>query len=191
MTNHYMNVSALKKQLRRVMRERKAAMTEEQKQLEAVAVFSAIEHTTAFADARSVLLYYSLPDELPTHQAVQRWATMKDLYLPRVSGDDLELVRYNGILDDNNPFHIAEPVGPPCRISPDLVIVPGVAFDSRCNRMGRGRGFYDRMLNNAHSYTIGVALSCQMVERVPCEPHDRPLDAVVTATQTFFRETEP
>ena len=178
----------LKKQLRREMRERKTAMTDEQKQAEADAVFAAIEQLDVFAAAHTVLLYYSLPDELPTHSVVERWAAMKDVLLPRVKGENLELVLYNGLLDDNNAFHIAEPVGSPCDVTPDLVIVPGVAFDRFCNRMGRGRGFYDRLLNHSRCYTIGVALSCQMVEQVPGESHDRPLDTVVTATAAFFHD---
>ena len=178
-----MDIALLKKQLRRAMRERKAALTAEQKQAEADAVFAAIERLEAFAQARSVLLYFSMPDELPTHRVVERWAELKQVYLPRVAGDDLELVRYDGRLDDNNPFHIAEPVGTASDIVPDLVIVPGVAFDRQRNRLGRGRGFYDRLLAVAAVHTVGVALTCQIVDQVPCEPHDRPLDTVVTASE--------
>ena len=178
-------IPALKQQLRKTMRSLKASVTPEQKQAEADAVFAAIEHLPAFEKARTVLLYYSLPDELPTHRVVDRWAATKVVLLPRVVGDDLELVRYDGRLDDDNPFHIAEPVGPATNQKPDLVIVPGVAFDSHCRRMGRGRGYYDRLLAMAITYTIGVALTCQIVDNVPCEPHDRPLDAVVTATNIY------
>ncbi|MBQ7690412.1 MAG: 5-formyltetrahydrofolate cyclo-ligase [Muribaculaceae bacterium] len=178
----------LKKQLRREMRERKATVTPQAKQAEADAVFAAIEHLEAFAQARTVLLYYSMPDELPTHRVVNRWAKCKQVYLPRVAGDDLELVCYDGRLDDNNPFHIAEPVGPAIDITPDLVIVPGVAFDQQCNRLGRGRGYYDRLLPSSAALTVGVALTCQIVDHVPCEPHDQPIDIVVTATDVYHSE---
>ncbi len=176
-----MDITTQKKQLRKLMRERKAALTAEQKQAEADAVFAAIERLPEFAQASTILLYYSMPDELPTHRVVERWSATKRVLLPRVAGDDLELVAYDGRLSSDNAFHIAEPTGPALDVVPDLVVVPGVAFDRQCNRMGRGRGFYDRLLAMAASRTIGVALTCQMVEQVPCEPHDRPLDMVATA----------
>ena len=172
-----------KKALRRLMRELKSQISQEQKQSEADTVFAAIEATPEFSKAESILLYYSLPDELPTHEVLQCWHAIKRIYLPRVKGDDLEIVAYNGMLDDDNDFHIGEPVGPALDVVPDMVIVPAVALDSRCHRMGRGRGYYDRLLQDSHSFKLGVALDCQLVENVPCEPHDQPLDAIATAQQ--------
>ena len=104
--------------------------------------------------------------------------------MPRVKGDDLEIVPYLGAdsLDDNNKFHIGEPVGeavdPSCL---ELIIVPAVALDEKRNRLGRGKGYYDRLLSTTHCPTIGVACGFQLVEEVPVEPHDRPLDYVVTS----------
>lgn len=178
----------LKKQLRRQMRLSKAQVADAQKQVEADVVFAALERMPEFETASSVLLYYSLPDELPTHRVLQQWCRQKTIYLPRVSGDDLEIVLYDGNLNDDNPFHIAEPVGPSLDIVPPLVIVPAVALDSFCHRMGRGRGYYDRLLSQSRAFTVGVALDCQLVTSVPCEPHDKALDAVVTAaTGVIYR----
>ena len=65
--------------------------------------------------------------------------------------------------------------------SPDLVIVPGLAFDSRGARLGRGRGFYDRWLNeNPAVKALGVCFKCQIVESVPTEPHDARVHAILT-----------
>lgn len=175
-------IMAQKKQLRREMRQRKAALSPEQKLAEAQVVFSAVEQMPEFRHADSVLFYYSLPDELPTHEALVRWCGMKTVYLPRVKGDDLEIVAYSGSLDDDNAFHIGEPVGPAVDFVPPLVIVPAVALDAHCRRMGRGRGYYDRLLADAAVFKVGVALDCQIVPEVPCEPHDQPLDAVVAAS---------
>ena len=174
-----------KKALRRLMRQQKAACTPQQKQAEADKVFAAIEALPEFAHARRVLLYYSLPDELPTHAVLDRWHAMKEVYLPRVVGDDLEIVRYDGTLSDDNDFHIGEPVGPAVEVALDMIIVPAVALDASCRRMGRGRGYYDRLLSQHDVFTVGVALECQLVDAVPCEPHDRALHAVVTASHVF------
>lgn len=176
-----MNCELSKKQLRRLIRERKAAMAPEQMQEEADLVFQDIEQTDIFQNAHTILLYYSLPDELPTHRVVERWATMKEVYLPRVAGKDLEIVRYDGHLDDNNSFHVPEPVGPAVDIVPDIIIVPGMAFDTEGHRLGRGGGFYDRLLSRMHTFTIGVALNCQICHDIPCEPHDCTMHMVMTS----------
>ena len=175
------SIAQQKTALRRLMRQRKAAVTPEQKQAEADRVFNAVERLPQFEVARRILLYYSLPDELPTHRVLERWHKLKEVYLPRVKGNDLEIVRYDSTLSDDNAFHIGEPQGEPVDFVPELVIVPAVALDVDCRRMGR-------LLTHASAFKVGVALECQLVDRVPCEPHDQPLDAVVTASRTLLRK---
>ena len=63
----------------------------------------------------------------------------------------------------------------------ELIIVPAVALDGKRNRLGRGKGFYDRLLSTTDCPTIGVVCDFQLVEEVPVESHDRPLDCVVTS----------
>ena len=65
----------------------------------------------------------------------------------------------------------------------ELVIVPGLAFDQAGRRLGRGKGYYDRFLFSLPSKTpkIGLAFSFQIVEQVPCDPHDFPLTSVISA----------
>ena len=65
----------------------------------------------------------------------------------------------------------------------DLVLVPGVAFDVRGCRLGRGKGFYDRLLPQVRGTTCGVAFDEQIVEAVPVEPHDICLDCILTPTR--------
>ena len=71
----------------------------------------------------------------------------------------------------------------------DLILVPGVAFDERCNRLGRGGGFYDRFLGGVGPDTpvAGIAFELQMVRSVPMERHDRAMDAVVTESRLIVR----
>ena len=91
-------------------------------------------------EARTVLLYHSLPDEPDTHAFVRQWAREKRILLPVVVGDDLELRIYT---DDGSlrtgAFHIAEPTGKAFTdyAAIDLAIVPGVAFDREGNLFGR------------------------------------------------------
>ena len=70
----------------------------------------------------------------------------------------------------------------------DSVIVPGIAFDSQGNRLGFGKGNYDRFLKRAtHAVKIGLAYDSQMVESIPSQEHDVPMDFVVTPTRILRR----
>ncbi|MDD5140308.1 MAG: 5-formyltetrahydrofolate cyclo-ligase [Verrucomicrobiales bacterium] len=62
----------------------------------------------------------------------------------------------------------------------DLVLVPGVAFDLHGNRLGRGRGFYDRLLQSASGVKCGVCYDIQLLENIPAEPHDAKVDFILT-----------
>ena len=80
-------------------------------------------------------------------------------------------------------FGIGEPTGPEFTEldKVEMIVVPGVAFDRQNNRMGRGRGFYDRLLKSTpNAVKVGVAFHFQMVPEVPTEPFDIPMDAVLS-----------
>ena len=68
--------------------------------------------------------------------------------------------------------------------SPEIVLVPLLAFDIQLNRLGYGGGFYDRTLTN-QQIKIGVAFECMRVECVPTEPHDIRLDYIVTESGVY------
>ena len=183
-----------KKELRQLIKQLKAMTPVAVREVEASMVFNTIKAIPVWQRAQHILCYWSLPDELPTHESVNNWlADGTNIYLPRVTGDDLEIVPYHGpeSLDDNNKFHIGEPVGdavdPSCL---ELIIVPAVALDQKRNRLGRGKGYYDRLLSVTDCPTIGVACEFQLVDEVPVEPHDRPLDCVVTSDTVIFDETK-
>lgn len=181
-----------KKELRQQIKQLKAITPIAVRKVEAKMVFSTIKAMPVWQQSQHILCYWSLPDELPTHECVNKWLDDgKNIYLPRVNGDELEIVPYHGSqsLDDNNKFHIGEPVGeavdPICL---ELIIVPAVALDANRNRLGRGKGFYDRLLSSCQCPTIGVVCDFQLVDEVPVESHDRPLDCIVTSDTVIFEE---
>ena len=109
----------------------------------------------------------------------------KTLLLPCVQGDDLVLRRYMGpeCMVSGEQFGIGEPTGPEWTDlgAVELIVVPGVAFDSEGNRMGRGRGFYDRLLKSTpRAAKVGVAYDFQMLDHIATEPHDVRMDRVIT-----------
>lgn len=171
-----------KAEIRRLIRARKALLTDADRALQAEAVFAAVERTELFATARRIMVYRSLPDELPTDSFIDRWTARKQLFLPRVCGDELEVLPYRPDRLKHGAFNIEEPDGnetvDPATL--DLIIVPAVALDPAGNRLGRGKGFYDRLLRRTSAATIGVGFACQLLPALPAEPHDVRLDLVIT-----------
>ena len=171
-----------KASLRRQMRQSKAALTTEQKNAESSAVWQYVEATPVFAEAQHILLYHSLPDELSTHQVIDRWVELgKTIYLPVVIGDDLVVRRYSREAMQQGEFNIMEPTGADTDTDVlQLIIVPGVAFDSAGNRLGRGKGYYDRLLSRTHATCIGVCYKCQLLPSIPAEAHDKVMHYIIT-----------
>lgn len=174
-----------KRELRKQIRAAKKAVPFCEKLRRSESVMQQVEKLDCFAKADTVLLYWSMEDEVQTHDFVNRWYKTKTLLLPCVEGDDLILRQYTGpeCLKAGEQFGIGEPTGP---VFTDLqrvqlIIVPGVAFDRQGNRMGRGRGFYDRLLKSTpNAYKVGVAFDFQMFGTIPTETFDVPMDEVIT-----------
>ena len=182
-----------KKEVRRQIRALKRAMTDDEKRRQSEFIMQQVEQMTAFLEAQTVLLYWSMDDEVQTHDFVDRWCQSKKMLLPCVDGDDLLLRPYTGrdCLVAGEQFGIGEPAAYDATGNAlpvfkdleaiDLIIVPGVAFDRDGNRLGRGRGFYDRMLKSTpNALKVGLAFDFQMLDKVPTEPFDVKMDFVIS-----------
>lgn len=178
-----------KKQLRKQIRERKKEFSLSEKIELSRPVFEKIEKEELFKEAKVVLLYYSMDDEVYTHDFVEKHYKTKTILLPCVDGDDLILRQYLGIesMKAGEQFGILEPVGKEFNDLEkiDLMIIPGVAFDKEKNRLGRGRGFYDRLLKTVNATKIGVCFDFQVVEQVPTEDFDVKMDVVISTTNIY------
>ena len=166
------------------MRELKRQLTPEEKLRRSEAVMRQVEQLPEFRKARVVLMYWSMADEVQTHAFVERWHREKTVLLPCVDGDDLRLRQYTGpeCLVAGEQFGIGEPTGPEWTDleAVELIVVPGVAFDLRNNRMGRGRGFYDRLLKSTpRAVKVGVAYGFQLLDEIPVEAFDVPMNLVI------------
>ncbi len=169
--------------IRKFIRIQKNGLNDETKQLASKLVFRHIENLLIFNEANNILLYHSLPDELHTIAAIDSWKQKKNIYLPRVNGEDLEIVQYNNSCLASGAFYIKEPTG--CNITDisaiDLIIVPAVAFDRNGNRIGRGKGFYDRLLAKCdRQIKIGIGYDFQLIDEIEAERHDIPVDMIIT-----------
>jgi len=141
--------------------------------------------------ARSVLFYSPIAGELDLTPLIQTALEAgKVVLLPRydAKAGSYEAVRVAGLKADCAPgkFGIAEP-GAHCPAYPlkslDLALAPGLGFDLAGRRLGRGRGFYDRLLAQVAGAKCGVAFDQQIVGEIPAEGHDVPVDFILTPTR--------
>lgn len=171
-----------KQEIRRKIKALRTMLSEEERHSAAEEVFRQLEQTAAFIMAERILMYHSLPDELSTHAFLRKWSGRKRFFLPRVNGVNLDILPYNESRLELGSFHIEEPIGDdvvdPAEI--ELIIVPAVAYDRSGNRLGRGKGFYDRLLSSSHATKIGVGYDFQLLDSLPAEKHDVPVDIVIT-----------
>lgn len=69
----------------------------------------------------------------------------------------------------------------------DLFIVPAIAYDKNCNRLGRGGGYYDRLLSKVKGYAAGLVFDAQIADEIPREPHDCTVDAVFAPSNAYYK----
>ena len=178
--------------LRREVRARVARLTPEQRGEAADQFFQRVTTWSVWREARTVLLTWSLPDELSaTGLIAAALAEGRRVALPGFDAASGQYVAYevNHHEQDLVPgkFGIREPHPDLLKVfltELDLVIVPGVAFDATGNRLGRGRGFYDRLLGEASGADFcGIGFDEQIVSRVPVEPHDIQLHYLLTPSR--------
>ncbi len=174
----------MKQALRTEIKKKITALNADERKCLSKATLFEIEQLPEFQEAKTVLLFWSLPDELITHEFLDKWHTRKKLLLPVVNGDELELRRYTGSKNlETGRFGIPEPQGEPFEEwdKVDMILVPGVAFDRDKNRLGRGKGYYDKLLPKLSGIKIGICFPCQLVEGVPCCEWDVRMDKVVSS----------
>jgi 5,10-methenyltetrahydrofolate synthetase len=174
-----------KKMARQRIKRLVSVMTPEQKAAQSAAIWERLEKNDAFHNATDILAYWSMDDEVQTPAFIEKWAAAgKRFYLPSIQGEDLVVKRYTGTqaLTPGESFSIPEPTGEPVTdLSPiTLVIVPGRAFDAAGHRLGRGRGFYDRLLPQLpHALKAGVCFDCQKLPSVPTDNNDIKMNFVI------------
>ena len=156
--------------------------TKEQLLEQSERILAQLEQHPDFVKAEKVMLYSALPDEVQTQAFLEKWHLKKQIILPTVVGDDIIPVAYTADTSFAvGDFNILEPQNEPYTGDFDLIIVPGVAFDRKGNRRGRGRGYYDRFLSQHLSVKrIGICFDFQLVDAVPAEPFDIQMDEVIS-----------
>lgn len=176
-----------KRALRRELRARRAAVPAHLRSAWSKAIASRAASLPEWRDAGIIHLFIgSLPGEVETRSLVEA-ALLEDktLLCPRVAGAELESRRIRS-LDDLAPGYrgLPEPDPARCELAPageaELLLVPGLAFTARGDRLGMGSAFYDRLLAGIAAPAVALTFELQLVDELPVAPHDRPVDAIVT-----------
>ncbi|HUG20645.1 MAG TPA: 5-formyltetrahydrofolate cyclo-ligase [Planctomycetaceae bacterium] len=153
-----------------------------------------------YRSAKTVLAYVGHRSEVQTLPLIeQRLRDSEPTAVPWCEDGRLRLFRLESLDDlETGSFGIYEPrrdlrneSSRNVQLSDiDVILVPGIAFDRSGGRLGQGKGYYDKLLQDARprSTLIGLAFDCQVVDVVPREPHDVPLDLVVTESATIVKD---
>ena len=180
---------AEKRRLRTLLRQQRRALSAQAVRKNSRRITARLCARAMFRQARQILLYSPDDNEVDTEGLWQE-ARRRGIavYYPRVTADkqQVEFVRRH----DSQPlipgvFDILVPPGEDMLTSvtqTDLILIPGVGFDQTGHRLGRGRGYYDRAVKGvlAGALRVGLAHECQIVSRLPVDPHDERVDYIVT-----------
>ncbi|HTR42599.1 MAG TPA: 5-formyltetrahydrofolate cyclo-ligase [Pseudomonadales bacterium] len=169
------------------------SLSAEKRASDSAKLCASLKQHHSFQNAASILFFAPLPEEPDLWPLLNETLATKKLialpcfdsesqtYLPRRIADiHVEIM--------SGKFGIREPA-PTCIAIPladlDLVLVPGVAFDASGRRLGRGKGYYDRLLQNFSGKKIGIAFDEQIVDAIPVEKNDVKVDLILTPTRSM------
>lgn len=180
-----------KHQLRKTILTQLSAMDPQQATTWSQQACKRLGRLEVFQQSRRVFIYVSFRHEVQTHDLIRDLLDGdKTVTVPRVTDSKtmqpVAITHWNQLAPDRHG--IFAPVnGQPDRQPPDVCVVPGVAFTIGGDRLGYGSGYYDRFLaGHRNLATIGLAFECQVVDPIPTQPHDRPVNILVTPTRTVY-----
>jgi 5-formyltetrahydrofolate cyclo-ligase len=188
-------LQARKRAFRAELKNRLASLSGARIQAASRAVDELLASTEWWREAAWVFAYIAMPGEVETREIITRaYKERKKVAIPRIEGQELTFYAYDGRTRDllPNQFGVLEPDPVWVPVPPEqlegrrlLILAPGLGFDRSRQRLGRGKGFYDRFLERVRSAgvsvrVIGLAFAEQLVEAVPVGGQDQPLDGVVT-----------
>lgn len=154
-------------------------------------VFATLEALDIFQKAKNIFIYNSLKDEVQTMSFINRWINQKNFYLPVTTAQGE--IFFRKYTDQSNlqsgSLGISEPEGENYTDyrKVDMVIVPGIAFDRKMNRLGRGKGYYDRFLSQTSIPKVGVCFDMQLKDQIPVETHDVKMDYIVSENEILWQ----
>lgn len=183
----------IKKDIRNRIRKRRMVLLPEQRQAYSKRIVDQVVCHPLFLCAEEIYCYASFGEEVVTFDLIKRaWEMGKKVAVPRVIVDNSMNFYYIDSLKElqTGSFGILEPDENAAREADGenvLVILPGIAFDRKGNRIGYGKGFYDAYLSrHPQFHRLGLAFSAQCVEWIPADSHDIRVEAVITEKGNYM-----
>lgn len=169
-----------KNEIRAELREKLRAMTNIERVEKSEIISNSLIEILREIKPNTCLMYKALPIEVNIDTAINYclYNGIK-VYLPRVNGDNMEIVEYGELVV--GAYDILEPVGEASDILPTVAIVPLLGVDKLKNRLGKGKGYYDRYFEDKDIYKIAVAYDTQIVGEIPVDDNDIAMDEVIIA----------
>ena len=185
--NEEFSVRERKRALREYMKEKRGEIVNRDvKEERLMENFFELLNEAGKKDARVFFVYASYSSEARTDKLIEALERAgKTVYCPRIEGGEMLAVELG---DDFtlSAFGTLEPVGEPYEGKIDVCVVPLLAVDKKGNRLGYGKGFYDRFLAARNTLSVGYCFDVQVLNDVPTEEGDIPLQAVATENKRFF-----
>ena len=177
-----------KSALRGLAEQKRRMLSAEQVAADSALIIAQIEQMSAFQNAKTVMVYYPIHNEVDLRPLVAKYAGQKTFLFPVTHRRSMEVRPYDGEdMMRKGRFGVPEPQTETYTGRIDLILVPGVLFDQHCYRIGRGGGYYDRFLSrHSHAVKIGVGYAFQLkTHSLPHTWNDYKLDRIVTPNQTI------
>lgn len=172
-----------KKEIRKIIREKRENLSLDFIERSSEEIYKKLKNETIFFNAKNILSYMDFKNEVKTHEINSFIKENgKNLILPRVIDKEVMIAIKSGENFSQSPFGNIEPVGDEYKGEIDLIIVPGVAFDKYGNRIGFGRGYYDRFFKKyPNARRIAIAFEIQIFEEeIETDIFDEKIDMLIT-----------
>jgi 5-formyltetrahydrofolate cyclo-ligase len=192
--SHPHSLAEAKQALRKEMLRWRRSLPLEEAQKKSERIGATVRTLPEYKSAKTILFYVSAKkNEVDTHALIREALSKGVKALVPVTDFDMNELIVSELLDMKElapaRFGLLEPGGDAIRpanpAEADIIIVPGVAFDRECRRIGFGGGYYDRLLSDGGAVSIALSYEGQMVERVPTDSRDLPADIIVTEIQVY------
>lgn len=180
----------MKKQIRKEILLMREAMDSKEVDLKSQLVFERLIATGIYKKSNNIFTYLNFRNEVKTNKIINHiMQNNKNIYIPLCNTSIKEIIicKMDNWEDvETGTFGILEPKPGTIKISNrkhiDLVIVPGIVFDIKGNRIGYGAGYYDKFFSSLKKeiLKIGICYSFQIVKSLPASPHDIPMDYIIT-----------
>ncbi|MBB6215770.1 5-formyltetrahydrofolate cyclo-ligase [Anaerosolibacter carboniphilus] len=184
----------MKDQIRKEKLSIRKALTAEEVENKSSYIFLQLKKFFLVQEAKNISVYVDFRNEVKTNQIIQYFLSVGKNVMVPISIPSTKQMQFSQLLDPaqdliTGNYGILEPKQDAMRIvdpnSLDLILVPGVAFDSHGYRIGYGGGYYDRFFSqqNKKIPSIALAFDLQIVEEIPMDPFDHPVDYIITETR--------